>query len=669
MKSTGKRTGKFIPSIDIDIFDRLGINLYSKIESAISETIANAYDANATKCSVLYDSSKEGEETIAIVDDGKGLTENEFMTDFMKIGKKTKGIDLEHERFRMGAKGIGKLAPLFYAEYYDIYSFVKGELYGLRFSKNENYFYIKNGNSIFFELKKDDFEMEVNPLIKEYLGSLKSWTIIIPKALKKKLPFRTKIKKESFIKTMKNKFSMPSNVKFDISFFDLTSKTDISLRGDLLSPVLPDSTVAIYKTDVNKYFDSNATDYEIYDLLNFSPNSNYKISGYMSVQSSIRGLKLEELPQIKIYSHGRLVGSFLASEFSKNRAIGMTYIGGAIEMDDLILKNATDIISDNREGILFSKSDDKRIKFLTSTLANAIKDCVKTFQRISSAIRGSKDKVKEDKERKENADSFALVNEILSSAKGFPNYDEVMENLNKLATSKNYLNGKALIISHSSFEGGKYANFLINFLTFLGLLKDVEDIKILNTSSRAYGLSNNESFLDNLSSKLKGCNLYTFFILSPNFFNAWFTPFEAGAIFNRFDKQKVFSLFANESNGAKDPLSVLKPPFSQDKTMPFIDEVINSYKAHSEISDTSKSDITDGFNSSSNKSLHSKYFSEMISKFTSVVGMKLHSPIEVETQLDIFMTMDDIFSNATKDFSQTQKELIDLTQEELTDAE
>jgi len=62
------------------LLQELGERLVAKPEVALLELIKNAYDADATECRV---SSAEGR--IEITDDGHGMTEVEFLNNWMHI--------------------------------------------------------------------------------------------------------------------------------------------------------------------------------------------------------------------------------------------------------------------------------------------------------------------------------------------------------------------------------------------------------------------------------------------------------------------------------------------------------------------------------------------------------------------------------------------------------
>jgi len=97
-------------SISLNVLEHLGINLYSNIASVLSEIIANAWDADATKVHIDWD---QGNGRIAIRDDGIGMTPEDLNARFLTVGYQRRdgqpGITGK-KRHPMGRKGIGKLS-------------------------------------------------------------------------------------------------------------------------------------------------------------------------------------------------------------------------------------------------------------------------------------------------------------------------------------------------------------------------------------------------------------------------------------------------------------------------------------------------------------------------------------------------------------------------------
>jgi HSP90 family molecular chaperone len=99
--------------VDVNVINHLGVGLYSSTPAALTELVANAWDADATEVSIDIDPVAE---TITIQDDGHGMTPTEIQDRFLKVGysrRGPKGSDCKSasgKRQVMGRKGIGKLS-------------------------------------------------------------------------------------------------------------------------------------------------------------------------------------------------------------------------------------------------------------------------------------------------------------------------------------------------------------------------------------------------------------------------------------------------------------------------------------------------------------------------------------------------------------------------------
>jgi signal transduction histidine kinase len=100
-------------STDAAIISRLGQELVSKQETAVSELIKNAYDADATKADLIFYDANEPGGTLEILDDGNGMTREQLISGFMRISSLDKvenPISPRYNRSRAGKKGIGRFA-------------------------------------------------------------------------------------------------------------------------------------------------------------------------------------------------------------------------------------------------------------------------------------------------------------------------------------------------------------------------------------------------------------------------------------------------------------------------------------------------------------------------------------------------------------------------------
>lgn len=100
-------------SVDAGVIDRLGNELVSRQETAVSELVKNSYDADATCVKLTFINSNETGGTLVIEDSGVGMTKEQLINGFMRISSTDKVrhpySDL-YNRKRAGKKGIGRFA-------------------------------------------------------------------------------------------------------------------------------------------------------------------------------------------------------------------------------------------------------------------------------------------------------------------------------------------------------------------------------------------------------------------------------------------------------------------------------------------------------------------------------------------------------------------------------
>lgn len=103
-------------SISLRILDHLGLNLYSNTPAVISEVIANAWDADATRVEITIDTNNN---TITVTDNGNGMNLDEINRRYLLVGYRRRdeqGTETLKGRRPMGRKGIGKLSLFSIAE-------------------------------------------------------------------------------------------------------------------------------------------------------------------------------------------------------------------------------------------------------------------------------------------------------------------------------------------------------------------------------------------------------------------------------------------------------------------------------------------------------------------------------------------------------------------------
>ncbi len=122
-------------TVDLNVLNHLGINLYSNIPAVLAEVVANAWDADAE--TVRVDIS-EDPTSITISDDGHGMSRNEINARFLKVGYRRREhagpITPKHGRLVMGRKGIGKLSLFSIANSIEVQTARNGRVNGFTMS-------------------------------------------------------------------------------------------------------------------------------------------------------------------------------------------------------------------------------------------------------------------------------------------------------------------------------------------------------------------------------------------------------------------------------------------------------------------------------------------------------------------------------------------------------
>lgn len=122
-------------TVDLNVLEHLGINLYSNIAAVLTEAVANAWDADATAVDIRVD---EANNVITIQDDGIGMTVADMNEKYLRVGYRRREEDPTHGKMTakgrsvMGRKRLGKLSLFSIAEIIEVQSAKDGQIHGLR---------------------------------------------------------------------------------------------------------------------------------------------------------------------------------------------------------------------------------------------------------------------------------------------------------------------------------------------------------------------------------------------------------------------------------------------------------------------------------------------------------------------------------------------------------
>jgi hypothetical protein len=108
--------------INLSVLDHLGLNLYSSMPAVLSETVANAWDADAEAVTILIETQE-----VTITDDGLGMNHSDVNDKFLTVGYQRRSqpdgsMTPKLEREVMGRKGIGKLSLFAVADEIEVWT-------------------------------------------------------------------------------------------------------------------------------------------------------------------------------------------------------------------------------------------------------------------------------------------------------------------------------------------------------------------------------------------------------------------------------------------------------------------------------------------------------------------------------------------------------------------
>ncbi|ASK34551.1 ATP-binding protein [Alcanivorax sp. N3-2A] len=122
-------------TVDLNVLEHLGINLYSNIAAVLTEAVANAWDADASSVQIRVDPNNDW---IEIEDDGIGMSVDDLNGKYLRVGYRRRDEDAKHGcrtakgRPVMGRKGLGKLSLFSIADVIEVQSAKDGSTHGFR---------------------------------------------------------------------------------------------------------------------------------------------------------------------------------------------------------------------------------------------------------------------------------------------------------------------------------------------------------------------------------------------------------------------------------------------------------------------------------------------------------------------------------------------------------
>ena len=329
-----------------------GRNLYTTNPPAIAELVANAWDAYATECAIYYN-----ETDLVIIDNGIGMTDNEFQERYARSGF-TKNLDIRiPEKFSprpyMGKKGIGKFSAFSLADKYILYT--KSEEDG-RWKKIELQHDILNTPQATVTIPithlEDLSEIEIKFNIK--ISSTTGTIIYLPN-VKRKITEKTVA---SLNKLLPRRFSVTTIIN--------DGKFKLLFQGhefDLKKHFYYDSIELVYyfgysKEEIKKLFpNANERDIRQHEAPPFDAK------GWIATTALPNDLKADEETKIKgvvIYINGKLADEDIFKSFASDMHAN-AYVIGEVNADFLD-RTGEDPVLSSREGLNQENEDVIKLK-------------------------------------------------------------------------------------------------------------------------------------------------------------------------------------------------------------------------------------------------------------------------------------------------------------------
>lgn len=348
-------------TVDLNVLDHLGINLYSNIAAVLTEAVANAWDADAETVDIKID--PEGN-WVEIVDDGIGMSVDDMNGKYLRVGYRRRDEDVEHGKTTakgrpvMGRKGLGKLSLFSIANVIEVESAKDGAAHGLRMTVAGIHESVQ---------KKEPFYSPVS-LSTDQITVAKGTRIIL-RDIKRQRLGRGVL---ALRKRLARRFSVIGEAhgfKIDLDGQPITS----SDRGDL--PMVQ----FLWQFGDDELDLTSATQLLEQESL---PNridewdAGWRVSGWIGTARFPKQLDSEDagnLNGIVVFARGRLFHENILDKLNDGR-LYTKYLTGQIEADFLDADDAPDIATSDRQRV---QEDDPRygqlIAFLKSRLTQVEK--------------------------------------------------------------------------------------------------------------------------------------------------------------------------------------------------------------------------------------------------------------------------------------------------------
>lgn len=344
-------------TVDLNVLDHLGINLYSNIAAVLTEAVANAWDADAEKVDIHIDPNGQW---IEIVDDGIGLSIDDMNAKYLRVGYRRRDEDPEHGRITakrrpvMGRKGLGKLSLFSIANIIEVQSAKGGVSHGLRMTVD----------GIEASVKRKELYYSPDPLAEDWVIVEKGTRIVLRDIKRQRLGKGV----TALRKRLARRFSVIGEAhRFKITIDGRPITT--ADRGDL--PMVQ-FLWRLGESDIDLSSAAELLEQEeLPNRLEGWEDPEWKVTGWIGTARLPKQLDSEDagnLNGIVVFARGRLFHENVLDKLNDGR-LYTKYLTGQIEADFLDADDEPDIATSDRQRV---QEDDPRytqlIVFLRSRL-------------------------------------------------------------------------------------------------------------------------------------------------------------------------------------------------------------------------------------------------------------------------------------------------------------
>lgn len=343
---------KYHLTLDLRVLDHLGIKLYSNAAAVLSEAVANAWDADATRVSIDL-----GSDEIVIEDTGVGMDLNAVNERFLAVGYAKRAVEGETSargRAFMGRKGIGKLALFSIAGVIEVHTSTGSEQHAFKMVTADVRTAIDKGE-------------EYYPVPIKFSGPVTGTRIVLHELRKK----RTGSSEAALRKRIARRFSIIGYQGRGGDSFSIVINGKPVAAGDREDLRAIEFLWEFGEKRVTRSSAPELKGRFVLDAQVHQDHPDWVLRGWFGTADEPKRLNHEEagsLNGIVVIARGRLIQENILDKLNFSRVL-VSYLTGQVEADFLDLREADDIATSDRQRVV---EDDPRYEALVTFLRSKI---------------------------------------------------------------------------------------------------------------------------------------------------------------------------------------------------------------------------------------------------------------------------------------------------------